>query len=170
MRSLTLLLVIVLVCPTSPKSARIPVYLEHAVSLEERFWGLMGRQDLDENQGMLFHNPDKRITRIWALNCYFPLSVAFLEDNGTILEIKQLEAYPELMSYCPIIKNLDDFMKLPDDDPILDFFRKRGVVSSKPVRYILEMEKGWFKEHGVKPGDRLHWRAYDREGCVEIFN
>jgi len=117
-------------------SSPIRITVEHALTEEERAWGLMERTSLPEDHGMLFHFPSKKKWGFWMYNCPLPLSIAFIDDNQ-IVEIHEMEAYPDQSSPA--------------------FFERRKVFPSVPVNRALEMEKGWFRRRGVKPGDRLEW-------------
>ena len=90
-------------------------------------------------------------------NCLIDLSLAFLDEDSVITEIRQLKAYPEKMDPKRQVLSLKDLKKYPFFDPILIFFYKNQVSSSKKAQYALEMRSGWFREKGVKVGDRLVW-------------
>jgi uncharacterized protein len=99
---------------------------ELAQTPEEREIGLMFRPALATNAGMLFvfEQPDKQC--FWMKNTLIPLDVAFIGDNGAIVNIDQMEAQT-LDSHC----------------------------SAKPVRFVLEMNDGWFAKRGIKAGQKL---------------
>ena len=78
------------------------------------------------HEGMLFVFEQASTQCFWMRNTLIPLSVAFLADDGTVV-------------------NLAD-MKPQSDD---------SHCSTKPVRYVLEMNQGWFAKRGVKPGTRI---------------
>jgi len=102
----------------------IMVYV--ARSDEERALGLMHRRELPENEGMLFMTESCAVQSFWMKDTPLPLSIAFLEEDGTILKIADLE---------------------PHD--------LEGESSEHPVRYVLEVNQGWFRERGIAPGVRL---------------
>ncbi len=91
-----------------------------------RMRGLMMRERLGNNEGMLFVFPDKTRHCFWMRNTLLPLSIAFLDDDGTIVNIEDMQPQTEV-SHCPI----------------------------RPVTLALEMEQGWFAKRGIKPGTRL---------------
>jgi uncharacterized membrane protein (UPF0127 family) len=93
---------------------------------EERAQGLMFRRDMPENEGMLFVCDECAVQKFWMKDTPLPLSIAFIEEDGTILKIADLEPH-----------DLD------------------GESSEHPVRYILEVNQGWFDERGIEPGERL---------------
>jgi uncharacterized membrane protein (UPF0127 family) len=93
---------------------------------EERAQGLMFRRDMPENEGMLFICDECAVQKFWMKDTPLPLSIAFLEEDGTILKIADLEPH-----------DLD------------------GESSEHPVRYILEVNQGWFDDRGIQPGERL---------------
>ncbi|MCE2971035.1 MAG: DUF192 domain-containing protein [Burkholderiales bacterium] len=92
----------------------------------ERMVGLMFREKLAPNHGMLFDFKGKFIHCMWMRNTLIPLSVAYLEDDGTIVNIEDMAPKTE-GSHC----------------------------AKKPVRFALEMDRGWFAQRGIKPGMKL---------------
>lgn len=103
---------------------RIQVYV--ARSEEERAQGLMFRREMPADEGMLFMCDDCEVVKFWMKDTPLPLSIAFLDEDGTILKIADLE---------------------PHD--------LEGESSEHPVRYILEVNQGWFAERGIAEGTRL---------------
>lgn len=100
---------------------------EVAKSDLERQRGLMSRTDIaGTDRGMLFVFPRAKVLRFWMKNTPTPLSIAYLDDDGTILEIDDMRP-----------------------------FDLEGAMSSRPARLALEMAQGWFDRRGVKPGDRI---------------
>ena len=97
-----------------------------ARSDEERALGLMHRRELAPDEGMLFMCDTSEVQSFWMKDTPLPLSIAFLEDDGTILKIADLE---------------------PHD--------LEGESSEEPVRFVLEVNQGWFRERGIAPGCRL---------------
>jgi uncharacterized membrane protein (UPF0127 family) len=91
-----------------------------------RAQGLMHRKSLAQNAGMLFIFDEQAPHCMWMKNTLIPLSVAFIDDNGAIVNIADMEPHSEA-SHC----------------------------ATRPVRYALEMNRGWFAARGVKPGSRL---------------
>jgi len=92
----------------------------------ERETGLMFRKEMPQQEGMLFVFEYPAQQCFWMKNTILPLSVAFVHDDGTIANIEEMQAQT-LDSHC----------------------------SAKPVRYVLEMNKGWFAKKGIKAGFRL---------------
>jgi len=91
-----------------------------------RAQGLMHRKSLAQNAGMLFIFDEASVHCMWMKNTLIPLSVAFIDDRGTIVNIADMEPHSEA-SHC----------------------------AGQPVRYALEMNRGWFATRGIKPGSRL---------------
>lgn len=108
--------------------------------------GLMERDSMDDDHGMIFIYSKPQIIKIWMLNTLMDLSVAFLDENKVVREIHHLKAYPKVR------------------DPA--FFRSRQAISSEPLNYALEMKAGWFEDHGVKPGDKVDWDGSSSRGFV----
>jgi len=99
---------------------------ELADTFASRMQGLMHRQRLGQNAGMLFLFDEPAIQCMWMKNTLIPLSVAFLDEAGTIINIADMQPHTE-HSHCAV----------------------------RPARYALEMNRGWFGERGIKPGARL---------------
>ena len=93
---------------------------------EQRSTGLMHRREMPQHEGMLFVFEMPSQQCFWMKNTLLPLAIAFLADDGTIVNIDEM-APQTLESHC----------------------------SAKPVRYVLEMNKGWFAKNGVKAGMKL---------------
>jgi hypothetical protein len=91
-----------------------------------RAQGLMHRKSLAPNAGMLFIFDQASVHCMWMKNTLIPLSVAFIDQRGTIVNIADMEPHGEA-SHC----------------------------AAQPVRYALEMNRGWFAARGIKPGTRL---------------
>jgi uncharacterized protein len=107
---------------------QIEVRVEIADNPFERARGLMYRKALGENRGMLFVFSKEQPLSFWMKNTYIPLSVAYIDSKGRITDI------------------LD--MKPLDDKP-------PHYVSSEPVQYALEVNKGFFDKRGVRVGDHV---------------
>lgn len=99
---------------------------EVAASEENRELGLMFREKMAANHGMLFVFPAAQRECMWMKNTLLPLSVAFLDDRGVIVNVEEMQA-KTLNNHC----------------------------STKPVRFALEMNAGWFKQRGFGPGMQL---------------
>jgi hypothetical protein len=88
--------------------------------------GLMFRKSLPTNHGMLFVFERKGVHCMWMRNTLIPLSVAYIEDDGTIVNILDMQPHDE-----------------------------RSHCARQPVRYALEMAQGWFAQKGLAPGAKL---------------
>lgn len=99
---------------------------EVAATEASRARGLMYREHLGPNEGMLFVFQDRSRQCFWMRNTLIPLSIAFVDDDGAIV-------------------NIEDMQPRTDD----------SHCSARPVRYALEMEQGWFGKRGLKAGTRL---------------
>ncbi|MGQ9591143.1 MAG: DUF192 domain-containing protein [Planctomycetota bacterium] len=86
--------------------------------------GLMYRERLGESEGMLFIFPRPDRHGFWMANTYVPLSIAFLDDRGKILEVRDMR--PKDTSH---------------------------TVPRVVVRYALEVKQGWFRRNGIEEGD-----------------
>lgn len=99
---------------------------EVAADFATRMQGLMHRKELAANAGMLFVFDEPAIQCMWMKNTLIPLSVAYLDDRGTIVNIADMEPHSE-QSHC----------------------------AARPARYALEMNQGWFAKRGIGPGVKL---------------
>ena len=106
---------------------RVEVRAEIADDLFEQSRGLMYRTALGENRGMLFVYDDERELSFWMKNTLIPLSIAYIDSDGRIVDIQD--------------------MKPLDDDP-------PHYASAEPAQYALEVNKGFFEDHGVEVGDQ----------------
>ncbi len=100
-------------------------HVEIASTGEERTLGLMHREKLDKDHGMLFIFPQEQYLSFWMKNTKIPLSIAFINSRGVVTQIESM---------------------LPNS---LDTHS-----STRKVRYALEMEKGWFKKNSIKVGSK----------------
>jgi uncharacterized protein len=105
---------------------KVEVQVEVADDVAEQAKGLMYREKLGEDRGMLFVYPDEQERSYWMKNTLIPLSIAYIDSEGRIVDI------------------LD--MKPLDDKP-------PHYNSSEPVQYALEVNQGFFEKKGVKEGD-----------------
>lgn len=129
--------------------------VEHARTQEKRQWGLMGRQSLPENQGLLLYLSQAPLRKIWMFNCLFDLSIAVIDKHGIIRDLQDLAAYPHMMDPDRPINHLHDLALYPKNDPIIQFFQKKSFPLPPYAAYVLEMNKSWFDKHHVKIGDAL---------------
>lgn len=107
---------------------RYSVHAEVADTPDSRTSGLMQRDHLCANCGMLFVFPTPGRYSFWMKNTLLPLSIAFISADGKILNIAEMQP------------NDTSEIHGPDGN----------------VLYTLEMNAGWFAKHGVKSGDRIH--------------
>jgi len=105
---------------------RTALTVELARTAAERSRGLSLREDLPEDRGMLFVFAEDTQTGFWMKDTSIPLSVAFLAEDGTILDIQEMEPFST------------------------EVHRPPG-----PYRYALEVNRGWFQRHGFEPGGRV---------------
>ena len=99
---------------------------ELAADFNNRARGLMFRASMPQNAGMLFIFDEAGAQCMWMKNTLIPLSVAFIDDAGSIINIADMQPQTE-NSHC----------------------------ASRPARYALEMNRGWFAARGIKPGSRI---------------
>ena len=93
---------------------------------DQRMTGLMYRKEMPQHEGMLFVFEEPSMQCFWMKNTLLPLTAAFVSDDGTIVNLVDMK--PQTTdSHC----------------------------SLKPVRYVLEMNQGWFARKGIKAGAKL---------------
>ena len=102
-----------------------------AVTPEQRSIGLMHRTSMPQHEGMLFVFDAPTQQCFWMKNTLLPLSIAFVADDGMIVNIDEMKPQT-LDSHC----------------------------SEKPVRYVLEMNQGWFAKKGIKAGFKLTGKPF----------
>jgi uncharacterized protein len=109
------------------------IQAEVARTPDQRATGLMFRKTMGANEGMLFVFEDPSEQCFWMKNTLLPLSIAFLADDGSVV-------------------NVDDMKPLTLD----------GHCSKKEVRYVLEMNDGWFAKRGIKAGSKIGGAPFER--------
>ena len=98
---------------------------------DQRSMGLMFRKEMPQHEGMLFVFEQPATQCFWMKNTLLPLTAAFVADDGTIVNLVDMK--PQTTdSHC----------------------------SEKPVRFVLEMNQGWFAKKGLKAGSRLNGVAF----------
>lgn len=93
---------------------------------QQREIGLMFRREMPAHEGMLFVFEAKREQCFWMKNTLLPLTAAFIDDDGSIVNLVDMSPMTT-QTHC----------------------------SLRPVRYVLEMNKGWFAKKKMGPGDRI---------------
>jgi len=113
--------------PTTKIQAGIHIInAEVASTFGSRQMGLMYRESLPRNGGMIFVFEVPEEHCFWMKNTPLPLSIAFIADDGRIVNIEDMKPFDE-GSHC----------------------------AKEEVRFALEMEQGWFERKGMKAGSRL---------------
>ena len=131
MRSFLLLLALS-ACGKSSLPVRTIVVDTHSVNVEvaalpdTRATGLMNRDSMPADEGMLFVYPNEAPRSFWMKNTRIPLDIAFIARDGTIVRIAQMQP-----------------------------FQETRTQSLYPATYALEMNLDWFEGHGVEEGDKV---------------
>jgi uncharacterized membrane protein (UPF0127 family) len=99
---------------------------EVADNMAARMQGLMHRKSMAQNAGMVFVFEENAVHCMWMKNTLIPLSVAFIDEQGAIVNIADMQPHSE-QSHC----------------------------AARPTRYALEMNLGWFAQRGIKAGTTL---------------
>jgi uncharacterized membrane protein (UPF0127 family) len=106
------------------------IEVEIAATAEARRRGLMHRRRLPPDRGMLFLYREVGPQAFWMKNCHVPIDAAYVDEEDRIVNV--VEMVPE---------------------PGVDW--PRTYPSTAPVRIVLEMPGGWFRENGIGAGDRV---------------
>ena len=99
---------------------------EVAATQKNRMQGLMHRRSMPPNAGMVFVFTQEERHCMWMRNTFIPLSVAFIDEQGVIINIEDMQPQTE-NNHCAKV----------------------------PARYALEMNLGWFAQRAIKPGTKL---------------
>ena len=103
-----------------------------AATPEQRQIGLMYRKQMPQHEGMLFVFERPAVQCFWMKNTLIPLTAAFVADDGSIVNLADMKPLDET-SHC----------------------------STKPVRFVLEMNQGWFGQHHLAAGSRLRGPVFE---------
>ncbi len=109
--------------------------IERAVSLDQQARGMMFRESMDPDSGMLFEFDQPKIATIWMKNTPLPLDILFVRSNGKILKIEHM-AQP---------------------------YKLRSASSEAIVAAVLELQGGRSKELGIMPGDLVQHEFFGTE-------
>lgn len=102
------------------------VFVEVADNGERRALGLMNRDRLGKNRGMLFVYPEEAPRSFWMKNTRIPLSIAYIDAGGAVVSVHDMRP-----------------------------LSTRQTPSEGPAMYALEVNKGWFDERGIKAGAKV---------------
>ena len=105
----------------------VRLHVEIAQDPEALANGLMFRADLKEDEGMLFVFESARILSFWMRNTFIPLDIAFVDEDGTVVDIQRMEALDERIQY----------------------------ISKAPALYAIETNAGWFRRNNLKVGSTV---------------
>jgi uncharacterized membrane protein (UPF0127 family) len=103
-----------------------PITVEIATTPEHQETGLMRREHLDPDSGMLFCYDEPRELSFWMRDTHVPLSIAFIDDECKVSSIHDMEPYDETRT-----------------------------ISTRPCRWALETNRGWFRERNIGIGSKI---------------
>jgi uncharacterized membrane protein (UPF0127 family) len=115
---------------TNSSGDTVDLSIEIADTPAERSTGLMNRESLPEDAGMLFDFGNDTNAGFWMRNTLIPLSIAFISSNGVILHIEDMEPLDKTLHYSPSL-----------------------------YRYAIEVNQGWFDRNGIAVGDAVEFNA-----------
>ena len=104
-----------------------------ALQPNQRQIGLMFRKEMPASEGMLFVFEQAGKQCFWMKDTLIPLTAAFVADDGTIVNLANMK---------PLVTD--------------------SHCSEKPVRYVLEMNVGWFAKKGIKAGSKLAGPPFEK--------
>ena len=113
------------------------IFVEVAKTPDRMSRGLMFRDRLDNDSGMIFIFQQPKILSFWGMNTFIPLDIAFVDESGVIRDIKRIKRH-DLTS----------------------------VKSPCPCKYAIEMEDGWFSKNGFKPGDFVEVSSAETDSSI----
>lgn len=108
------------------------IQVELAITPAQHEKGLMYRDSLEKDKGMLFIFSDEQNLSFWMKNTYIDLSIAYIDKNFKIVDIQEMKATTPVETSEP-----------------------RVYPSKKPAQYALEMTKNWFKKSNIKVGQSI---------------
>jgi len=111
---------------------QVTLNVELADTPESRALGLGNRKQLAENAGMLFDLESSRLWPFWMKNTLIPLSIAFISEDWTIVDILDM----------PVAED-------PQNGPFPYY------APTKPARYALEVNQGFFRRNGIAAGAKV---------------
>lgn len=107
------------------------IVVEVAKNDDQRSYGLMNKEHMNKDEGMLFIFDDEEIRSFWMKNTFIDLSIAYFDKNKKIIDIMDMPASTLAQQHFPTYE------------------------STKPAMYALEMNKGWFKKNKIKVGNQF---------------
>lgn len=116
------------------------IFVEVAKTPHQHNKGLMFRDKLDEDSGMIFIFEKPRVLSFWGMNTFIPLDIAFLDEQGTIKDIRRIRKHD-----------------------------LNSVKSSCPCKYAIELEDGWFSKNGIKEGDFAELSLAEKDNIITFI-
>ena len=117
---------------TNIKIGSISLRVDMAKSEEEHEKGLMFRKSLKDSEGMLFIFKVEKILNFWMKNTFIDLDIGYFDAQKNLIDVQEMKATASEME-----SNLPTY------------------PSKSPAKYALEVQKGWFKKHKIKLGEKL---------------
>lgn len=110
------------------------IHVEIAKTTEQQQHGLMYREALPKNEGMLFIFENEQPLSFWMKNTYIDLAIAYIDKNKVIVDIQEMKATNQMIVGEP-----------------------PSYPSAKPAMYALEMNAGWFKKNKIHTGQKFNF-------------
>ncbi len=115
------------------------IEVERAENETQRSHGLMFREKLKDNEGMIFIFENEQTLSFWMKNTFLDLSIGYFDKNKTLVDVQEMRSVKSVL-----IENLPSY------------------PSAKPAQYALEMKKGWFRMNKVKIGSKFEFIGQSR--------
>jgi len=112
----------------------VPLYCEVVITDEEKRVGLMNRDSLEENQGMIFVYPEPQILNFWMQHTKIPLTIAFIAEKNYIISLHPMKPFDQTVIY-----------------------------SDNPALYAVEANVGWFRKNLVSIHDKVRIVKFKEE-------
>jgi uncharacterized protein len=141
----------------------VPLAVEVADEGNEQTCGLMHRESLPDEQGMIFVYQADATGGFWMRNTLIPLSIAYVAADGRIVDILEMDPVPA-PKHTPHMLPDGRRVAIADGAPIPP---GATIVTYPPrgrYRYAIEANKGWFARHGIAAGDRVDLGDATRAG------
>ncbi len=109
------------------------LFVEVAYTSKQKQIGLMNRKNLEKNHGMIFVYEKEKVLNFWMKNTYIPLSIAYIREDGTVIGIYDMTPLDET-----------------------------AISSIYPCKYAIEVNQGYYRSIGLKPGDKIQIPDIDK--------
>ena len=125
---------------------QVPLEVEIADTDELRSQGLMYRQKMADDKGMLFIFSKEKTLSFWMKNTFIPLSIGFFDKDRKLIEVQKMRPMRP-MRPMKSMRSMNSIIK--KNIPLYQ--------SRKPAQYAIEVNQGWFRKHKIAIGTKWKW-------------